>query len=111
MGGIMKNDVDERNARIESTMLGIEDHGIFTSFVYLEWESAGIGFGGYVLGGQSGIDFIKEILDVVGVGKWEDLKGKYVRVETDGLGSPCNGIGNILKDKWIYPKEFFNERS
>lgn len=95
------------NAKITGTMLGVEDHGIFTSFVYLEWEGAGIGFGGYVLGGQSGIDFIREILEVVGVEKWEDLKGKYVRVEMDGLGRPCKGIGNILKDKWLYPREFF----
>lgn len=91
-------------------MLGIEDHGIFTSFVYLEWEGGGIGVGGYVLGGQSGIDFIKEILNVIGVDNWEYLKGKYCRVELGGLGETAKGIGNLLKDKWLFPKEFFNER-
>lgn len=98
------------NAKITGTMLGIEDHGIFTSFVYLEWEGGGIGVGGYVLGGQSGIDFIKEILNVIGVDNWEDLTGKFCRVETGGLGETARGIGNLLKDKWLYPKEFFNER-
>lgn len=97
------------NAKITGTMLGIEGHGIFTSFVYLEWEGAGIGVGGYTLGGQPGIDFIKEILEVVGVDKWEDLKGKYCRVETGGLGAPAKGIGNILEDKWLNPKEFFKK--
>lgn len=95
------------NAKITGTMLGIEDHGLFTSFIYLDWEGGGIGVGGYLLGGESGIKFIEETLKVVGVGKWEDLKGRYCRVETDGWGAPARGIGNILKDEWLYPKEFF----
>lgn len=97
------------NAQITDTMLGLEVHGCFTCFVFLEWEGSGIGVGGYVLGSTSGIDFIKEILSVVGVEKWEDLKGKYCRVETEGLGRPAKGIGNLLKDKWLYPKEFFEK--
>jgi hypothetical protein len=96
------------NAKITGTMLGVEDHGIFTSFLYLEWEGGGVGIGGYVLGGESGLKFIERTLEVVGVEKWEDLEGKYVRVETEGLGRPVRGIGNILKDDWLYPKEFFN---
>lgn len=108
------------NAKITSTMLGIEDHGIMTCFVYLEWEGGGVGFGGYGLdeydkklekrvGAGMGLDFIKEIMEVVGVGKWEDLPGRYVRVHVDSWGKPVKGIGNLLKDKWLYPKEFFNE--
>lgn len=97
------------NAKITGTMLGVEDHGIFSSYVYLEWDGGGVGFGGYVLGGPSGIDFIREILEVVGVEKWEDLKGKYVRVDTGGWGRPVTAIGNILKDKWLNPKEFFEK--
>lgn len=97
------------NALITGTMLGYEDHGIFTSFVYLEWDGGGIGVGGYVLGGKSGIEFIQEIMKVVGVDSWEKLKGKYCRVETGGLGSTATGIGNLLKEKWLYPKEFFKQ--
>ena len=97
------------NARITGTMLGLEDHGIMTSFVHLEWDSGGVSLGGFVLGGQSGIKFIQRTLEVVGVEKWEDLEGKYVRVETEGLGSPVRGIGNILKEEWLYPKDFFKE--
>lgn len=97
------------NAKIVGTMLGIEDHGIMTSFLFLEWPGSGIGFGGYSLGGNSAVLFIRTILEVVGVEKWEDLKGKYVRVDLGGLGQPAKGIGNILKDDWLYPKEFFSE--
>lgn len=96
------------NAKITGTSLGFEDHGIMTSWLTLEWDGGGIGVGGYVLGGQSGIDFIKETLKVIGVEKWEDLKGKYCRVETGGIGSTATAIGNIIEDKWLNPKEFFN---
>lgn len=96
-----------QNAKITGTMLGIEDHGIFTSFVHLEWPSGGIGVGGYVLGGKSGIKFIEETLRVIGVDKWEDLKGKYCRVKLGGLGEPAIAIGHIIEDKWLNPKEFF----
>lgn len=42
---------------------------------------------------------------VVGVSKWEDIKGRYVRVkQEDRL---VVGIGNIIKDKWFEPREFF----
>ncbi len=100
---------ETNNALITGTMLGIEGHGIMSSFIYLEWDGAGIGFGGYSLGGQSGIDYIKETLDVVGVDKWEDLKGKHVRVVSEGLGGKSLGIGNIIKDKWLYHEEFFSK--
>lgn len=96
-----------QNAKISGTMLGIEDHGIFTSFVYLETDGGGIGVGGYVLGGKSGIEYLKEILNVVGVEKWEDLKGKYCRVEFED--NRAKRIGNIIEDKWLDQKEFFKQ--
>lgn len=106
------------NAKITGTMLGFEDHGIMTFFVYLEWDGAGVGFGGYGLdeynpelkkrvGVGMSLDLLKEIMEVVGVEKWEDLKGKYCRVESGGWGESAIAIGNLLKDKWINPKEFF----
>lgn len=97
------------NAQIKSTSLGYEGHGIMTSWLTLEWDGGGVGFGGYSLGGKSGIDYIEEIMKVVGVERWEDLKGKYVRVETDGWGTPVVKIGNLIKDKWLNQKEFFSK--
>jgi len=106
------------NAKITGTSLGFEDHGIMTFFIYLEWKSAGVGFGGYALdaydktlekrvGVGESLDLIKEILEVVGVEKWEDLKGQYVRVESEGWGGRALAIGNLLEDKWVNPEEFF----
>jgi hypothetical protein len=108
------------NAKITSTSLGVDDAPCFTCWLYLEWEGGGVGFGGYSLdvydekadkrvGYGPSIDFLQEIMDVVGVSKWEDLKGKYIRLDTEGWGGRALGIGNLLKDKWVYPKEFFKQ--
>lgn len=91
-----------RNAKIESTMLGFEDHGIFTYMIHLNYGGSGQGFGGYVLGGDYGTNTIKKILEVVGVDKWEDLIEKHVRVEAEF--NKIHRIGNILEDEWFDPK-------
>lgn len=103
-----------KNAKIESTMLGIEDHGIMTCFLYLDYGGSCQGFGGYGLdsyneslkrrvGTDYGLEFIKCILDTVGVEKWEDLPGKYIKADADF--DRVRGIGNIIKDKWFYPEK------
>lgn len=53
------------------------------------------------------MECITEILNVVGVRNWEDLKGKYIRIQTNGLGSTIDTIGNLMEDKWFNIKEFF----
>lgn len=42
---------------------------------------------------------IVEIFKLLDVTDYEDIKGSYVRVKTDG--TQTYGIGNIIKDKWI----------
>ena len=96
-----------KNAEITETMLGLEGHGIFSFMIYLGFNKhSSQGFGGWVLG--PGTDkFIKEVLKVVGVEKWEDLKGKAVRAaEEDGR---LIGIGNLFEEQWFYPKDFFEK--
>lgn len=94
------------NAKIESTMLGFEDHGLFTFWLRLDYGGGGQGFGGYVLGKSYTTDIITGILKTVGVDNWEDLKGQHIRVEK-GIG--FNGIilriGHFLEDKWFDPKK------
>lgn len=108
--------IEIQNAIITGTMLGIEDHGIFTAFIFLDGDSWGCGFGGYAMDGWSeaekrrigtafGIEFIREVLAVVGVEKWEDLKGKHVRAESTGLGGSITRLGHITKNRWFNPKE------
>ena len=103
-----------KNAKIESTTLGYEDHGIFTFMLHLDYGHSGQGFGGYALdepkppldrlrvdrqGTAMGMQVIIEILNTVGVQNWEDLPGQYIRVEADH--TKVIRIGHLLEDKWF----------
>lgn len=108
--------METRNAIIESTRLGPEDHGIFSAYLTLNYGGSGQSFGGYALdrhnghrdlrservGTAYGMEFIRRVMAVVGVSKWEDLKGKHVRavMEHDKIHS----IGHIIEDRWFTPE-------
>lgn len=111
------------NARITGTSLGVEDHGILSSWLNLDFDGSGQGFGGYCFdepvwgpGGRAahdfkgrrgcafGMEYIRRLMEVVGVEKWEDLKGKYVRVRKADRWGAIEAIGNIIKDDWFDPK-------
>lgn len=110
-----------KNAIITSTMLGIEDHGIMSFYLYLDYGGSGQGAGGWCLdtpieqggtfirriGTAGGLTLIMEILKIANVEKWEDLKGKYIRVKSDY--GKVHAIGNILTDKWLDFEQFFKE--
>ena len=118
----MSRQSEIENGRIRSTMLGYEDHGILTCFLNIEFDTGGQGFGGYAFdkpsyaydgsfvtrrGTAYGTQFIIEILKVVGVEKWEDLKDKYIRVDHDY--AKIYRIGNITKDIWFNPDTLLQE--
>lgn len=115
------------NAKIVSTMLGIEDHGIMSFFVFCEWSGAGCGFGGYCLDGPDRQDdntplrsnkrighghsyqAIRHILETVGVEKWEKLPGTLIRIEYNGLGKQLVKIGHIMEDRWFDIAKYMDE--
>lgn len=110
-----------KNAKITNTMLGREDHGIFTFMIDVEFENCGCGIGGYALDyydkdinkrlfSTKSLEVISKILDVVGVDKWEDLKGNYIRIKDNGWGSTIDEIGNLMENKWFNIREFFSNR-
>lgn len=115
------DDREIKNAKISGTMLGYEDHGILTCMISLDYGGGGQGFGGYGLdaprkengkfigrfGTAYGMEFIARILKAVGVDKWEDLKGKHVRVGASWT-KVCR-IGHIIEDKWFNPDEDLKE--
>lgn len=107
-----------RNAKITSTMLGREDHGILTFMVFVEFGCSGCGIGGYAIDqydrgtnkrvfSAKGLEAISKILETVGVDKWEDLPNKYIRVKDNGWGSTIDEIGNLMEEKWFNIREFF----
>ena len=108
-----------KNAKIKSTMFGREDHGIMTFMIFIEFdECIGCGVGGYALDGYDresnsrvfsakGMEAISKILEVVGVDRWEQLPGKYIRIKDNGWNSTIDEIGNLMSDKWFNFREFF----
>ena len=107
-----------KNAKITSTMLGREDHGIMTFMIFVELDGGSRGIGGYAIDqynaetkgrefSPKGLEAISRILETVGVGEWEKLKGSYIRVEDNGWGERITKIGNLMKDKWFDMEEFF----
>jgi len=112
--------METKNARITSTMLGVEDFNVMSFSLNLDYgDGAHQNAGGYALdtpirkdgefirrvGTAEGLSLIMDILDLVEVGKWEDLKGKPIRVRCDH--SHVTAIGHFLKDRWIVLDTYF----
>lgn len=111
-----------QNAIISGTMLGREDHGIFTYLIHFDFGGSGQGGGGYTLdeakhdedskflgrvGTAFGMQQIIGLLDCLEVDSWEELKGKPVRVEADH--GQIYRVGHYMKDRWFVfgePKDF-----
>lgn len=108
------------NAKITNVSISMADHGVLTFSLTLEGGDWGVCVGDYVIGhgylgaeeftaeNGSGLVAMMKIMDTVGVETWEDLKGQYIRVKTEGYWSPVHIIGNLLKDKWFDFEEFFS---
>lgn len=101
------------NAKIVRTSLGVEDHGIMTAYLHMEFACGGQAFGGYALdqynktcksrhGSDFGMEFVKQVLSVLEVTDWEKLPGTFCRIERE------NGlivrIGHFMKENWFDPK-------
>jgi hypothetical protein len=111
------------NALIEKVDLSMADHGCLTLAMTLQGGSWGVVYGGYCLGkgylgakddffdgSAAGMEYLMRIMDTVGVERFQDLKGKYVRVATKGWGGSVKIIGNVLKDQWFDAETFFIDK-
>ncbi len=84
------------NAIIKETSLTMTD-GFLRYYLSLKTGENGFEFDGYA----KGCEALMRIMDIVGVDRWEDLKGKYCRVMFRGLGKTVEKIGNIIEDRWF----------
>lgn len=111
------------NALITNVDLSMADYGCLTLAMTLEGGGWGVVYGGYCLGkgylgaddnffsgSASGMEYLIRIMDTVGVERFQDLKGKYVRVALKGWGSSVKIIGNIIKDQWFDAETFFEDK-
>lgn len=91
---------DIENAKIKSTHLGYEDHGIFS--INVQFEGPGWGQGtGHFFADKGTSELIKGIISVVGVSKWEELPNKYCRIRRKEYYGRIEAIGHLLEDKWF----------
>ena len=106
------------NAIIDFGWISIE-HGVLTATLQLRRGKGTImSFGGFSLyhpereflntnkpePNYTG-HFIYQVLRVVGVEAWDDLKCKAVRIAEDG--GRVVGLGNMIKEEWFFPERDF----
>lgn len=114
-------DYEISNAKITGVTLSMGHHGCLTFDLHLESNKFCVAFGGYCIGhgylgadhfdgSPKGLEAMMRIMDTVGVERWEDLEGKYIRYKDYGWGSGVEEIGNIIENKWFNIKEFFKEK-
>ena len=119
---LIKEGYEIRNALITRVDLSMAAYSCLTLELTLEGDGWGCVYGGYVLGkgyigadddfwkgSARGMESIMRIMDIVDCERFNDLKGKYVRVSTKGWGECVKIIGNITKDKWFDEETFFAE--
>lgn len=104
-----------KNAIIESAEITFADRGILDCWLALDYGGTGQGFGGYALYLPKSFDHhsvlsvaghhLFRIMEIAGVEKWSQLKGKTIRVE--GTWGKIERIGHIVKDDWYCPSTDF----
>lgn len=101
----MRRELQTENAKIGSTSLGLEDHGILTFWLFLEGGGWGCGFGGLCADGPGFAEAINKILETLEISTWEKLPGTFVRAKSEGLGGRLKAVGHLLKDRWVTIEE------
>lgn len=109
-----------KNAIIDDVSIDDGDRGLLTAWLFLDYGGMSQGFGGHALYLSKSYThhkeqcnyaghFIYRCMEVAGVSKWKDMKGKTIRVRltSDGLGGKIIGIGHIVKEDWFIPEDEF----
>lgn len=111
------SEIEIENAVIENAVITNDDHGLLSAWVYLKYDCGGQGFGGYALYLPKGFThhdssapnyaghFIWRVMEVAEVSRWDQLRGKAVRVKREH--SKVHAIGHILKNDWFDPSAEF----
>lgn len=107
--------IELHNAQIIGVALGVSDRDYTTCLLELHYGTAKQLFGGYPFdepikveghprmrfGTAFGMEFIRRLLAVLELKRWEDLRGAHCRVHCSK--NKVHDIGHILKDQWFSP--------
>jgi hypothetical protein len=93
-------EIETKNAAITSAEIFIEDHGILTLRIELNYGGSVQSFGMY--DNRENLSFfVLRILKTLNTYHWKDLEGLLIRVRSDH--SKVHAIGHALEDKWFEP--------
>jgi hypothetical protein len=111
------------NGKITDASIRMGEHGCLTFSLTIKAQSYGFGYGGYCIGhgclnadkfvaeNGDGLVAMMKIMNTVGVERWENLVGRYIRFIDRGWGSTVTTIGNIIEDKWFNIDDCFKEKT
>lgn len=107
--------VEIKNAIIDSAIISNDDRGFLDCWLMLDYGGSGQGFGGWVLYMPKSFKHheiksfaghhIHRCMEVAGVGKFHELKGKTIRAKV--VDGKIEAIGHIVNDDWYSPKVDF----
>jgi hypothetical protein len=114
----MSDELEIKNAIIESATITSDDHGCLSAWLSLNYGDSGQGFGGYALYLPKSFThhkldsvaghFLWRCMEVADVTEWSRMVGKTIRVRCNF--SQIEAIGHIVKDDWFCPKDDFKSR-
>ena len=106
-----------KNAIIESATITSDEHGCLSAWLHLDYGGCGQGFGGWALYLPESFKhhkkesvaghFIYRVMQIADVTKWDQLKGKTIRVKAEH--SKVHEIGHIVKEDWFNPTKDFED--
>lgn len=88
----------------------LKGNGIGDNRIYFCSRPIGKNYRDEITGSENGIEYILRIMDIVGVSRFNDMKGKYVRVAFKVGDDRVEIIGNIIENKWFDQKAFFDNK-
>lgn len=110
--------IETRNAIIKSARITSDDHGVLSAWLDLDYGDSCQGFGGVALYLPKSFNhhelksvaghFIWRCMEIAGVGQWDKLQGRTIRVKSEH--TKIHAIGHIVKDDWFNPAEDFEAK-